>query len=235
MNTPKAWSITVATMVGGASLFVSDKFWTTTGPAHFTTQAEAIIGRPLTPFSVAGVARRTTRRAVAPGYYGYGYRSYGYGYGGYGYPYNYGYINYSSSYPYSNYGSSYPNNYGYTNYGSNYPYNNYGYANYGSTYPYNYRYGAIAGGAIAAARPWYGNGGYSYDYIPSYYESNPGYSTSNYSGIDYGASSYGYNPGYSTGNPTSGGQDAYCAQRFRSYDPGSGTYLGYDGQRHPCP
>jgi hypothetical protein len=28
---------------------------------------------------------------------------------------------------------------------------------------------------------------------------------------------------------------AYCSQRFRSYDPGSGTYLGYDGLRHPCP
>lgn len=28
---------------------------------------------------------------------------------------------------------------------------------------------------------------------------------------------------------------AYCAQRFRSYDPASGTYLGYDGYRHPCP
>jgi hypothetical protein len=29
--------------------------------------AEAIIGRPLTPFSYAGVARRTTRRAVMYG------------------------------------------------------------------------------------------------------------------------------------------------------------------------
>jgi hypothetical protein len=29
---------------------------------------------------------------------------------------------------------------------------------------------------------------------------------------------------------------AYCAQRFgSSYDPGSGTYLGNDGYRHPCP
>jgi hypothetical protein len=28
---------------------------------------------------------------------------------------------------------------------------------------------------------------------------------------------------------------AYCAQRFKSYDPRSGTYLGYDGIRHPCP
>ena len=24
-------------------------------------------------------------------------------------------------------------------------------------------------------------------------------------------------------------------RRFRSYDPRSGTYVGYDGQRHPCP
>lgn len=27
----------------------------------------------------------------------------------------------------------------------------------------------------------------------------------------------------------------YCSQRYRSYDPRSGTYLGYDGYRHPCP
>jgi hypothetical protein len=27
----------------------------------------------------------------------------------------------------------------------------------------------------------------------------------------------------------------YCMQRFRSYDPQSGTYLGNDGNRHPCP
>ena len=38
-----------------------------------------------------------------------------------------------------------------------------------------------------------------------------------------------YGPGYG-GNAVS-----YCMQRFRSYDPGSGTYLGYDGYRHPCP
>ncbi|TGN84366.1 BA14K family protein [Bradyrhizobium yuanmingense] len=28
---------------------------------------------------------------------------------------------------------------------------------------------------------------------------------------------------------------SYCAQRYRSYDPASGTYLGRDGLRHPCP
>lgn len=27
----------------------------------------------------------------------------------------------------------------------------------------------------------------------------------------------------------------YCMQRYRSYDPASRTYLGYDGLRHPCP
>ena len=36
--------------------------------------------------------------------------------------------------------------------------------------------------------------------------------------------------------PDTGGDSvAYCAQRYRSYDPASGTYLGYDGLRHPCP
>ena len=28
---------------------------------------------------------------------------------------------------------------------------------------------------------------------------------------------------------------AYCEQTYRSYDPASGTYLGYDGFRHRCP
>jgi len=27
---------------------------------------------------------------------------------------------------------------------------------------------------------------------------------------------------------------ASCAQRFKSYDPASGTYLGYDGRRRSC-
>lgn len=29
--------------------------------------------------------------------------------------------------------------------------------------------------------------------------------------------------------------DAYCSQRFRSYDPASGTYLSSSGGRRPCP
>ena len=74
--------------------------------------------------------------------------------------------------------------------------------------------GAVIGGAIAD----------SYAYGPDYY------------GPDY------YDDGYYDGGaevavvPGGGGDSvAYCEQRFRSYDPASGTYLGYDGQRHPCP
>jgi hypothetical protein len=78
--------------------------------------------------------------------------------------------------------------------------------------------GAIIGGAVAASQPWYG-----YDYAPGYY--SYGYDSGNY---DYGYAAPG-------GYVAPGGDVAYCAQRYRSYDPASGTYLGYDGLRHPCP
>ena len=35
--------------------------------------------------------------------------------------------------------------------------------------------------------------------------------------------------------PAYSGAVQYCMERYRSYDPASGTYLGYDGIRHPCP
>jgi hypothetical protein len=56
--------------------------------------AGAIIGRPLTPFSIAGVHRRAYRRAYY-GYGAYGHYGYGYGYGAYYHPYrHYGYGGY---------------------------------------------------------------------------------------------------------------------------------------------
>jgi hypothetical protein len=27
----------------------------------------------------------------------------------------------------------------------------------------------------------------------------------------------------------------YCMRRFRSYNPETGYYIGFDGQPHPCP
>jgi hypothetical protein len=32
----------------------------------------------------------------------------------------------------------------------------------------------------------------------------------------------------------SGANASSCAQRYHSYDPASGTFLGRDGARHPC-
>ncbi|MGB8401853.1 BA14K family protein [Bradyrhizobium sp.] len=52
----------------------------------------------------------------------------------------------------------------------------------------------------------------------------------------YGYPSGYYGPAYVVPAPYIGGDAvAYCVQRFRSYDPYSGTYVGYDGLRHPCP
>jgi len=39
------------------------------GVGSFVTPAEAVVGRPLTPVSVAGVARRTARRCAVGVYY----------------------------------------------------------------------------------------------------------------------------------------------------------------------
>jgi BA14K-like protein len=52
---------------------------------------------------------------------------------------------------------------------------------------------------------------------------------------------YGYpngyygRPAYVEAPPYEGDAVGYCQQRYRSYDPYSGTYLGFDGLRHPCP
>src|ERR1700694_5167465 len=57
----------------------------------------------------------------------------------------------------------------------------------------------------------------------------------------------GYYNGYGQGGHLAGGGaldgnnsyamspgDGDCAQRYRSYDPASGTYVGYEGRRHSC-
>ena len=61
----------------------------------------------------------------------------------------------------------------------------------------------------------------------------------------YPYSSYYYDPYYYDDGyyddstvavvPGDGDAVAYCRQRFKSYDIRTQTYLGYDGQRHPCP
>jgi len=53
-------------------------------------------------------------------------------------------------------------------------------------------------------------------------------------GYDYGPG-YAYEPDYAYESAPAGADVRYCMSRFKSYDPASGTYLGYDGYRHPCP
>lgn len=77
--------------------------------------------------------------------------------------------------------------------------------------------GALVGGAIASQNQGYYPGDYPGSGYPVY--SDPGYGYA-------GAGPVAYNGGDSV---------AYCEQTYRSYDPASGTYLGYDGFRHPCP
>lgn len=81
--------------------------------------------------------------------------------------------------------------------------------------------GVIIGHALTA--PHY----YRPYYARPYYYPGPVY----YRYRTYSAPTYYREPAYE-------GYDddvAYCMRRFRSYDPRSGTYLGYDGYRHPCP
>jgi len=58
--------LSIATILGDAALFWGGQL-PLDGESSLVSSAEARIGRPLTPMSYAGVARRTTRRAVAVG------------------------------------------------------------------------------------------------------------------------------------------------------------------------
>ena len=93
-------------------------------------------------------------------------------------------------------------------------------------------------GAIAAQQrrdDYYNNGYYNNGYYNNGYGYGPGY----YGGGPTYAPGY-YDDQYSDDGavaavPAGGDDAAYCMQTYKSYDPQSGTYLGYDGQRHPCP
>ncbi|MBX9842510.1 MAG: hypothetical protein K2Z80_11935 [Xanthobacteraceae bacterium] len=83
-NQTRAWRIALAVIAGGACMLISDN-WSSLRQGNLVTEADAVVGRPLTPGSVAGVARRTSRRAVRRSYYGGGYGYYRAPYNAYGY------------------------------------------------------------------------------------------------------------------------------------------------------
>src|SRR4051794_14300912 len=55
--------LAIAAVAGIVTLFINDNL-SLIQQSALVTQADARVGRPLTPVSVAGVARRTHRRAV---------------------------------------------------------------------------------------------------------------------------------------------------------------------------
>ena len=59
----RIFRVALAALVGVGCLFVSEKA-SLMKAGSLVTKANAVIGRPLTPMSYAGVARRTTARAV---------------------------------------------------------------------------------------------------------------------------------------------------------------------------
>jgi hypothetical protein len=69
MTVSKKWTIVLLTGVAGfIGLQAADKL-TTPGSFSVVSTADARVGRPLTPVSVAGVARRTVRRCAVGVYY----------------------------------------------------------------------------------------------------------------------------------------------------------------------
>ena len=98
--------------------------------------------------------------------------------------------------------------------GDQYSYRRHGYNHYrgryyGNRYPYR-RY------------PYYGYGyGDGYGYGSSW--------------IGFGVPFFGFGyDDYGYDNYGGGGHVRWCLNRYRSYDPRSDTYLGYDGHRHFC-
>src|SRR6266403_142437 len=100
-----------------------------------------------------------------------------------------------------------------------------GYGGWNGGYRYRHRgffpgavAGAVIGGALASsyAYGWPGYDDYAYGYDDPYYYDD--------------AAVVAAVPA-----PVGEDADGYCMQTYQSYDPASGTYLGYDGLRHPCP
>jgi len=88
----------------------------------------------------------------------------------------------------------------------------------------------------------YNNGGYNNTWFDGRtYRSDPRPQGEDVAADASGAPFRGYRNGYGgsyammgDGETTAVADDTSCEQRFKSYDPASGTYRGYDGKRHTC-
>jgi hypothetical protein len=98
--------------------------------------------------------------------------------------------------------------------------------------------GAVLGGVAAATSPWWWGG---YGYYPNYYGYAPGYDygaapASGWESWGFGDNGYPQPPWNGSYAFTAPGRDqAWCESHYRSYNPATGMFLGYDGRHHPCP
>ncbi len=84
--------------------------------------------------------------------------------------------------------------------------------------------GLILGGIIGSQQRYYG--GYYGGPPPAFYGPQVFYPPGYYGPV--------YGPAYRPYYAQSSGWIDYCFSRYRSFDPVSGTYMGYDGRRHYC-
>jgi hypothetical protein len=216
--TSRTLVVSLTAAAGFVVLFANDNLLSTR-QSNLIAQADARVGRPLTPGSVAGVARRTERRAYRRGAVAAGAAvgagAY-YGAGPYG---TAGMQRRAIRRAYYANGGDYPG-YGAGSY--------YGAASYYGT-------GAYVGvGPIR--RAYYASGGY--------YSGNGAYASGAYASTDNIAYDAYASADNGTGDDTYmlhgayiSGADAvrYCARTFRSYDIGSRTFLAHSGERVSCP
>jgi hypothetical protein len=69
MNTLRRFVPAVGAMLALGLVFEAGERAGVPGVAGFVAPAQAVVGRPLTPVSYAGVARRTARRCAGGAYY----------------------------------------------------------------------------------------------------------------------------------------------------------------------
>lgn len=93
--------------------------------------------------------------------------------------------------------------------------------------------GAIIGGALADSNNHYSRRVYIdpphtyYPPQPTYYPPAPTY-------VAPPRHYYPRHVGYGSYEPWSPGWYQYCESRYRSFDPSTGTFRGYDGREHFC-
>ena len=93
----------------------------------------------------------------------------------------------------------------------------------------------IAGAAGFAAGTILGNATARPHYVPPRAVYGPAYGYYAPAPVYRTAPVYRAAPGrYAVGAPGSRDWIAYCSAKYRSFDPRSGTFVGYDGQRHLC-